>query len=204
MPRWMTTSVTPLFSLAFFLDVSLKWPSSRTSPWRDENLTIVELEPLTTMLFRTSSHWLSIAHLALALLVAGKFTYLNYFNVFERKWSWRWFGVCWILPGPRLASVVVGLEVGSGWRQVWTLDDELDCLRVVGLVLGPHKDVAGANLLLTAGDGTQCRLSLTAWWTSPNIAREIPGKRNHARNKTKAQVGMIYLQNGNMKLTWCV
>ena len=24
MPRWMTTSVTPLFPLAFFLDVSLK------------------------------------------------------------------------------------------------------------------------------------------------------------------------------------
>ena len=43
MPRWMTTGVTPLSSLAFFLDVSLKWPSSWTSPWRDESLSAGEL-----------------------------------------------------------------------------------------------------------------------------------------------------------------
>ena len=53
MLRWITTSVTPLFSLAFFLDVSLKWPSSGTSPWRDESWSL---------LFYTSSHWISIAH----------------------------------------------------------------------------------------------------------------------------------------------
>ena len=42
------------------------------------------------------------------------------------------------------------------------LNKELDCLRVDGLVLGPREGDAGDDGLLTAGDGTQGRLSLTA------------------------------------------
>ena len=86
----------------------------------------------------------------------------------------------WLLPSPRLASDVVGLVVGSGWGQVWTLDYELNCLRVVGLVRGPREGEAGDDGLLTAvlGMGGRCRLSLTALVNITQIAREIPGKRN--------------------------
>ena len=83
---------------------------------------------------------------------------------------------CWILPSPRLASDVVGLVVGSGWGQVWTLNEELICLRVVGLVLEPREGEAGADGLLTAGDGRQAQaLTLCPDEHHPIVAREIPG-----------------------------
>ena len=82
---------------------------------------------------------------------------------------------CWILPLPRLASDVVGL-VGSGWGQVWTFNEKRICLRVVGLVLEPHEGDAGADGLLTAGDGRQVQaLTHCPDEHHPNVSREIPG-----------------------------
>ena len=54
------------------------------------------------------------------------------------------------------------------------------------------QEMMGFSLLGMVG---RCRLSLTALVNITQIAREIPGKRNHAGKETKAQGGMIYLIN---------
>ena len=87
---------------------------------------------------------------------------------------------CWILPAPTapcLASDVVGLAVGLGWGQVWTLNEELDCLRVDGLILEPRVGEAGADSLLTAGDDGRQAQALTHCPDGhhPVVAREVPG-----------------------------
>ena len=61
-------------------------------------------------------------------------------------------------------------------KELVVLNEELDCRREVGLVLGPRVGVAGDGVdSLLAGDRTLCRLSLTARLMSPKVAREIPG-----------------------------
>ena len=64
--------------------------------------------------------------------------------------------------------------------------EELICLRVVGLILEPHEGEAEADGSShcwgweTGQALTHCLMDIT------QIAREIPGKRNHAGYETKA------------------
>ena len=158
-----------LLKVALFLDVS-------TKRWKLESLKLLLGCCLALPLINIYlSH---IAHLALASVKAGNFTYLNL--GFEKKFHPHVEQAdSWILPSPCLASVVVGLAVGSGWGQVWTLDQELDCLRVVGLILGPRRWCRRWWSSHCWGWYTGAGSHSLPWWTSPNCS-----SRDSRRNGT--------------------
>ena len=114
---WMTTSVTPL---SFILK---RW--NLENSWATSKAAVLHFLSLTFEL-----HILLLLQLLLESLLIWSLLWCCWREMTSRR-CW----LLWLLPSPCLASVVVGLAVGSGWQQVWMLfTEELDCLRVVGLV----------------------------------------------------------------------
>ena len=69
--------------------------------------------------------------------------------------------------------------------------------------LEPREGDAGAGGLLTAGDGRQGRLSLTALRNITHIAREIPGVTEPRWKGDKAQGGMICFNEIESDVNMC-